>query len=192
MGRTAGRSAEQTRSAIIAAASRLIAERGVRVSLDAIARAADVSKGGLIYHFSSKDDLFLAIVRSFCHGFRDRVMEHADREGDVPGRLTRAYVNVSLDPDVLNGEERIRLVVIGQLMSIPEVADLAAEDARRWERDLGEDGVSPDVQQIVISASDGAEGALLWGDAPGAEALQRLRSGLLGLIERDLSDRRAG
>ncbi len=186
MGRTAGRSAEKTRNDIVAAASRLIAERGVLVSLDAIARAADVSKGGLIYHFPSKDDLFLAIVRAFCDGFRDRVMDHAETEDDGPGRLTRAYVNVSLDPGLLTGDERIRLVIIGQLMSIPEAAELAAEDARRWDRDLAKDGVSPGVQQIVISASDGAGGALLWGGTPEAEQLARLRSGLLGLVERDV------
>lgn len=188
MGRTAGRSGEQTRGEIIAVASRLIVEHGVRVSLDAIARAAAVSKGGLIYHFPTKDDLFLSIVRAFCDDFRERVMERAHREGEAPGRLTRAYVDVSLDPAALTGDDRIRLVVIGQLMSIPKVAEFAAEDARRWERDLAADGVSPDAQRVVISASDGAVGALLWGGAPGTEALRHLRSGLLDLVERDLED----
>lgn len=187
MGRTAGRSGEQTRSAIIAAASRLIVERGVTVSLEAIADAADVSKGGLLYHFASKEDLFLAIARAFCDEFRSLVMERADGDPREPGRLTRAYVDVSLDPGLLTGESRVRLVVIGQLMSIPAVADLAAADVRRWERDLAGDGVAPDVQQIVISASDGAEGALLWGAALGPETLARLRGNLLDLVERGLN-----
>ncbi len=186
MGRTAGRSAEQTRGAIIAAAAGLIARRGVRVSLEAVAEAAGVSKGGLVYHFPSKNDLFLAIARSFCDGFRDLVLARAGDDPGERGRLTRAYVDVSLDPDVVTGEHRDRLLVIGQLMSIPVVADLAAEDARRWSDDLARDGVSPDVQRIVVAASDGAEGALLWGAAPDAETLMRLRAGLLALLDGDV------
>jgi len=186
MGRTAGRSAEATRRAVIAAAARLIATRGRVVSLDAIAEAAGVSKGGLIYHFPSKDDLFAAIVRSYADAFRDRVMERAAAGATERGRLTRAYAEVALDPRELTGEQRDRLVVIGQLMSIPAVAEIAAEDVRRWERDLAADGVSPDIQQVVVAASDGAEGALLWGAEADEASLDRLRATLIGLLDRDL------
>ncbi len=186
MGRTAGRSAEETRRAVIAAASRLIASRGRVVSLDAIAEAAGVSKGGLIYHFPSKDDLFAAIVRFYADAFRDRVMDRAAASTTERGRLTRAYVEVALDPRELTGEQRDRLVVIGQLMSIPAVSEIAAADVGRWERDLAADGVSPDIQQVVVAASDGAEGALLWGAEADEASLDRLRTTLIGLLDRDL------
>lgn len=192
MGRTAGRSAEATRRAVITAAARLIVARGRVVSLDAIAEAAGVSKGGLIYHFPSKDDLFAAIVRSYADAFRDRVMARAAAGTTKRGRLTRAYVEVALDPRELTGEQRDRLVVIGQLMSIPSVAEIAAEDVRRWERDLAADGVSPDIQQVVVAASDGAEGALLWGAEADEASLDRLRATLIGLLDRDLTSGSGG
>jgi TetR/AcrR family transcriptional repressor of mexJK operon len=56
------------RRAILTAATDLFAARGYgSVSMDAIARAADVSKATLYAHFDSKDQLFATIVRVACH-----------------------------------------------------------------------------------------------------------------------------
>ena len=55
------------RRAILAAATDLFAARGYgAVSMEAIARAADVSKATLYAHFESKDRLFATIVRVAC------------------------------------------------------------------------------------------------------------------------------
>lgn len=45
------------------AAARLVAERGVQeLTMDAAAAAAGVTKGGLIYHFKTRDELLAALV----------------------------------------------------------------------------------------------------------------------------------
>jgi len=55
------------RRAIMEAATELFAARGYgAVSMDAIARAADVSKATLYAHFESKDALFATIVKAAC------------------------------------------------------------------------------------------------------------------------------
>lgn len=55
------------RHAIIAAASELFVTQGYgAVSMDAIARAASVSKATLYAHFDSKDVLFATIIRQAC------------------------------------------------------------------------------------------------------------------------------
>ncbi|MFZ1990970.1 MAG: helix-turn-helix domain-containing protein, partial [Alphaproteobacteria bacterium] len=55
------------REPILSAAGRVIAEMGARhLTLDAVAREAGVSKGGLLYHFPSKDALLAAMVEDFC------------------------------------------------------------------------------------------------------------------------------
>jgi len=54
-------------SRIMVAASRLVLEHGYgATSMDAVARAAGVSKATLYAHFTSKADLFAAIVASEC------------------------------------------------------------------------------------------------------------------------------
>lgn len=66
------------RHAIMEAATALFAARGYgAVSMDAIARAADVSKATLYAHFESKDRLFATIVQVAC-------TEHITPADDLP------------------------------------------------------------------------------------------------------------
>jgi TetR/AcrR family transcriptional regulator, mexJK operon transcriptional repressor len=77
------------RVAIIAAATELFAGRGYgAVSMDAIARAADVSKATLYAYFQSKDQLFATIVQEAC---RANILpgDHLpDSESDLETALT--------------------------------------------------------------------------------------------------------
>ena len=94
MGRVTGRDADDTRRQIIDAAARLVSRHGSAVSIAAIADAAGVSKGGLLYHFASKDELLEAVATSLFESFRESVYDAAVAD-PAPGRLTRAYVRVS-------------------------------------------------------------------------------------------------
>lgn len=70
------------RRAILTAATDLFAARGYgAVSMDAIARGADVSKATLYAHFESKDVLFATIVRDACQ-------ENFVPENALPGQDT--------------------------------------------------------------------------------------------------------
>lgn len=55
---------QQTKKNILEAASKCFAENGYAAcSMDAIAQAAGLSKGGLYAHFKSKDELFTTVIR---------------------------------------------------------------------------------------------------------------------------------
>jgi AcrR family transcriptional regulator len=181
MGRTAGRSPEQTRAAILDAASRLVRERGVSASLDDVARRAGVSKGGLLYHFVTKHDLHLALATEWLERFRTAVLAAVPADDDAPGRLTRAYVRVSIDGALDAAASRDALVVIAHLSSVDAVVDLARADARRWNDDLRADGLPEDVLTLVVAAADGASAQPAWGDESTPEQLARLREQLLAL-----------
>ena len=61
--RTSERERAQTRARILGAASSVFTERGYRgATLDAIARAAELSRAGLLHHFASKEELLLALL----------------------------------------------------------------------------------------------------------------------------------
>lgn len=66
-----------TRSRILAAASQVFAEQGLeRASLDAVAAAAGLTKGAVYWHFSSKQDLFAALLAEQVH----RQLAHAGEQ----------------------------------------------------------------------------------------------------------------
>lgn len=55
---------QQTKKTILEAASRCFAENGYSgCSMDAIAQAAGLSKGGLYAHFKSKEEMFTTVIR---------------------------------------------------------------------------------------------------------------------------------
>jgi AcrR family transcriptional regulator len=55
----------ERRTEIIAAATRLISERGYRgVTLEAIAREVGITKAGLQHHFASKTDLLISVLQA--------------------------------------------------------------------------------------------------------------------------------
>jgi AcrR family transcriptional regulator len=88
---------KDTRQRILAAAEDLSCESGpARVSLEAVAARAGVSKGGLLYHFPSKHDLLRALVEDHVDAIRravDRLAPGARESGDASA-VARAYIAV--------------------------------------------------------------------------------------------------
>lgn len=84
---------ETVRDRIIAAAIAVAKESGAgRLSLDAIAKRAGVSKGGLLYHFPKKDALMRALVEHHLTGV-DTAIREASEQGQ-PNAVARAFVEV--------------------------------------------------------------------------------------------------
>ncbi|GAA0331761.1 TetR/AcrR family transcriptional regulator [Actinoallomurus spadix] len=83
----------QTRAALLDAAERLWAERGIRgASLDEIAALAGLTKGAVYSNFASKSDLVLALLERYtqaepglaaCHALRDSARPPQERCADV-------------------------------------------------------------------------------------------------------------
>lgn len=182
MARTAGRTGEETKRAILDAAVAVIARRGDSASLEAIAAQAGVSKGGLLYHFHTRDDLVVALAQALFDEFRDAVHAAAASLEPGPGRLTRAYILACLEP-VDTSEARRRVVIGSQLRSSPAVLASNDADLQRWMEDLAGDGLDETLQAIVIAAADGLATAPLLGTPPSPEHLDRLRQGLMAMID---------
>ncbi len=162
MGRTAGRSPSDTRRVVLDAASAVFRTRGLSATLDDVAQEAGLSKGGVIYHFATKDDLVAALAEALLEDFRDAVHAHLDPDDQHAGRLTRAYVRASLvDTDLTAARDAYAL--IAQIITNPAVARIARADARRWRDDLAADGLPEPVTSLVVAAADGAGVAPLWG-----------------------------
>jgi len=68
------------------------------MTLDAVAREAGVSKGGLLYHFRTKDDL----ITNMLEYFRDKVTRALEArmatDGNPRGRWFRALVQTVFEP----------------------------------------------------------------------------------------------
>ncbi len=94
-----GQSESQSRQRIVSAAIEVAVRDGiVSLTLDAVAREAGMSKGGLIHHFGTKNDLILGMLEHF----REQTLRGMDariaQDENPRGRSFRAMVGMVLQP----------------------------------------------------------------------------------------------
>ncbi|TNM64099.1 TetR/AcrR family transcriptional regulator [Streptomyces sp. NP160] len=191
MGRTTGRTAAETRQQVVRAAAEVVAERGGSAGLEEIASRARVTKGGLLYHFGSKESLMHAVAQQLLDDFEHDVevalsSEDDDGAGAVPppGRLTRAYVRATLAAAADAERTRRATTLLVHLQTDPAVAAMMQADAERWRERLLADGLDPLTATLAIAAADGICMAPLYGDAPLVEDRDRVLQAVLDLTRR--------
>jgi len=99
----AGRDPAASRTRILGAARRLMAEKGVKqTTLADIAREAGLSPGTLFYHYASKNDLIYDILEKHLADLTDAIFASLPRRrdaGDLAGALQSALTRLLQDTD---------------------------------------------------------------------------------------------
>jgi len=105
-----------TRELILDTASALITREGIgKLTLDRVARDAGISKGGLLYHYSTKEQLIVDLVATLVARFDQKL---ADRATSGPGGKTRAFVEATANAGAGTLE-----VLLAALSSDPALLD---------------------------------------------------------------------
>jgi len=155
--RRARRDPGRTRRLLLDAAARAVSSHGAGVSVETIARAAGVSKSGLLHHFASKDDLFVALADDAYERFRLEVEARTDPADLAPGRVMRGYVRASFAGLRDGASSAGYWAVEAQLSVVPAVASAIRSSTERWESRLTADGLDREVMRLVLLATTGAE-----------------------------------
>lgn len=84
-------------TALDAALSLMASEWGGSITLDGVARAAGITKAGLMYHFPTRESLMLAIVDHAASRLEEQMIEILDKPPHTatPAERMRAYVEVA-------------------------------------------------------------------------------------------------
>jgi AcrR family transcriptional regulator len=102
--------AEATRTALVAAARELFAERGYAgVGTEEIVHSAGLTRGALYHHFSGKEDLFRAVYEELERSLMEQIAAEAASAGD-PRAALRAGASAFLDACTDPAVARIALV----------------------------------------------------------------------------------
>lgn len=89
-----------THDTILDAADRLVVEHGVNVlSFDSLAKAAGISRGGILYHFPSKEALIAAMMERMIRKFESILETEMTADPDEYGRFTRAFARATFRTD---------------------------------------------------------------------------------------------
>lgn len=172
------------REALLDAAECVLFEHGTQaLTLAAVAQRAGVSKGGLLYHFPSKEALIKGMV--------SRVIEEYDAlvasfEDGSPGSYSRAYVQATFA--VLTGSEstgtRRRWSTITAAAADPELIAPLREAMARWHHiDPGDEADPVDAMVVRLAAEGLWEVVSHAPDTFDAEQYTALKERLLSLLQ---------
>ncbi|MGB6120212.1 MAG: TetR family transcriptional regulator [Mesorhizobium sp.] len=167
---------EQVRQAIVEAAIHQGMDGGLpSISLDKVAAAAGVTKGGLLHHFSTKQALLDATIDHLLGEVQLMVDRLIAGDDDEHGRFTRAYVKLSFDETM---PDRGWTVLWASVLTDPAFSKF-------WDRwiaaQLDLHGERPDhpALQAARYAADGVWAATLTQSAP--TNLQALRDHIVAM-----------
>ncbi|MBO3464007.1 TetR/AcrR family transcriptional regulator [Aetokthonos hydrillicola Thurmond2011] len=162
-----------TRKTILQAACQVIIANGAEaMTLEAVAREAGVSKGGLLYHFPNKEALIVAMMDQLVNQ-RATMIQQAFEEDDAPdnpGRWTRAYIRsfANVDPQ----RKMLRYSVLAAMLSNPKLLEPVQKVIEDWQKQMEMSGLSPERATLIRLALDGLYFAEMFGFAPPNESLR--------------------
>jgi AcrR family transcriptional regulator len=160
----------KTRAAILAAALRVISANGItNLTLDLVAKEAGVSKGGLLYHFASKDELIMGLVDEGLEAFERKVNEKVKDRSAARLALFRAYVETCFGA----GRRRSNPGMIAAMILFPDSMDSARVRRKAWQRRLEADGASAALAELAHLAAIGLAFADVTNYCPPDEKLRQ-------------------
>ncbi|GEM45181.1 TetR/AcrR family transcriptional regulator [Deinococcus cellulosilyticus] len=166
-----------TRSQILDAAYRLIQRSGAAsLTIEAVAKEAGLSKGGVLYHFSSKQKLIEGMLEASLSHF-EQEMQKYPQEG--AGAKTRAYVEATFDSPAV---PEIPSAIMAAIATDASYLRIYQDRYQIWQAELNQDGLSPERAMLLRLAADGLWMADIFGlSAPTGEAREKLRAEMLRL-----------
>lgn len=146
-----GRKPTITREGLIELAEEIVRREGAAgLTIDALAKRAGISKGGVQYSFSSKDDLIRALIERWTHQF-DALL--GDMDDVPPADLVRKYINV-----MRGSQAAMNAKMAGLMIAYIQNPENVSE-TREWYRSMFErlGGATEDAQaaRVALLAVEG-------------------------------------
>ncbi len=171
---------------LLDAAESVAAREGVsRLTFDAVAAEAGVSKGGLLHYFSSKEQLIEAMVQRSADGWRNCFMTGYAEAEEGPGRMLRGILNHCC-MDARNWTDGLRRSYSAIFAALAQNSELVQPMRAVYDDLYGyirNDGLPEHVAEVVMAAIDGMWFYWVMRLRPvDQDALDRLRCALLGIV----------
>lgn len=143
----------KTRIALLQAANRVVLREGSNaLTLEAVAREAGVSKGGLLYHFHTKEELVSAMVENLAQSADESMRQLQAEDPEPHGSWARAFINVCRES---NETDTISAAIIPAAASNPALLDPLRRMYEAWQKKLDEDLGDTGPSTVIRLALDG-------------------------------------
>lgn len=150
------RSAFETRELVFEACNRILRRDGLtHLTLDNVADEAGLSKGGLLYHFPSKESLIEALFEYHNDKFEARLSALAEEEGDDAGAWLRAYAKASIEQIMEPGNASLYKSLFAAEERYASAHQLMRRKYVDWQQQVENSGLDPAKATLVRLVVDG-------------------------------------
>jgi AcrR family transcriptional regulator len=154
-----------SRDRILHAAEDIILKDGAsHLTLDAVAKAAGLSKGGLMYHFPTKESLIEGLMKRVHIFWMNALQQSLDTTRPGPARMARSMVRCCLSNEkdaTRHRHERVFFALAAAKMYQPELFRPIQDSYRAILKEFHNDPQTLGRSLMVMAALDG----LWWSDA---------------------------
>ena len=148
------RQPETTKAAILESVTRIVADDGADgLTIDEVAKRSEISKGGVLHHFPSKEALLVAAFARDLDLFEERVERLQQEDPATPGAYTRAYLRACVKAYESPNSDCVAFM--HQFRAIPATVQVVQAYKERWRQRVEVDGLDPAIGHLVRYASDG-------------------------------------
>jgi TetR/AcrR family fatty acid metabolism transcriptional regulator len=181
------------RDRILEAAEAVFSDKGYHdAAVDDIVRRADMSKGGVYFHFSSKERLFFAVMDHLAERLIKRIRRKVDQQTTALGRLDAALTTVV---ESLGTQRRLAKLLLVQGYSMGKAFEKKRMEVHSRFASLIKEILDQAVEEGAIQQVNTNIASQVWlgainevliqwlytgGPAPAKESLPEMRRLLLG------------
>lgn len=143
---------------ILDAAEAVVIERGVKeMTLEAVANRASLSKGGLLYHFPSKDAIVQGMVSRIAMIVEDRFTAALANEPIGRGRHARTLLHLMLETEgsLFPRLQRVAAPLLAAMSGNSKMLDPMRQFFQSIQQGMLDDGLPADKCWLVLAALDG-------------------------------------
>jgi AcrR family transcriptional regulator len=163
--------APSTADTILRAAEQVVLRDGISaLTIETVARTAGLSKGGVLYHYPSKEKLIEGLISRLIDHFQADLNCFHAQQTEPRGAWTRAFVQTTLKPGATAcaGAHSVEVYAAlnAALATNPDLLQPLRERYERWQQQLEEDGLDPARATVARLAADGLWFAELLGFGP--------------------------
>ncbi|WP_439549913.1 TetR/AcrR family transcriptional regulator [Falsiroseomonas sp.] len=173
------------RTRVLDAAEAIVQARGVpAMTLEAVARDAGVSKGGLLYHFASKEALLAGMLGRLADSITADFDATVAAQAEGPGRVARAMLAWAFDEMACEHQDRAAAVFLAAFHHDRALLDPVRAVFDRMRIAVAEDGLAPGAGLAIMAATDGLFMSHVFGLYTfGPDDLRAMRGALERLLE---------
>jgi AcrR family transcriptional regulator len=162
-----GTATADARTRILDAAEAIVRAQGVSgLTLEKAAKEAGVSKGGLLYHFGSKEALLTGLLARMAEWMGQDFEACVAAQPEGPGRVARAMLAwaFELTPEATNERcDRAAAVFLAAFHHDPALLGPIRAVVARMRAAVAADGLPPGHGGVIMAAGDGLFMARIFG-----------------------------